>query len=53
MSSINNLWGKDKKAANPQLVSFLSKKSVFGNKLRNDDYLNYFKNSDIGILSQL
>ena len=37
---------KIKKTANPQLVSFLSKKLVFGDKLRSDDSLNYLKNSD-------
>ena len=35
------------------LSVFQAKNSVFGDKLRSDDSLNYFKNSDIVILSEL
>ena len=34
-------------------INGLSKRSIFGNKLCNDNFLNYFKNCDIIILSEI
>ena len=34
-------------------INGLSKRSIFGNKLTNVDFVDYIKNSDIVILSEL